>query len=105
MVSAVTLRTAGRSATITADDAKEAIRVIDQVTGEIRDKPRQASLAGLANIERRRNYRVQVTVTTETEVTCQDESAAAEIGVSDIEAGCGDIIKRQVAVTYLRPKD
>jgi hypothetical protein len=101
----MTLETAERSVTMTAEDAKKAIRVIDQVTGEIRDKPRQASLAGLANIERRRNYRVQVTVTTETEVTCQDESAAAEIGVADIDAGCGEVIKRQVAVTYLRPKD
>ena len=78
---------------------------VDRVTGEITEHPRQGSIAALANIERRRDYRVQVTVTTEVAVTCKDEATAAEIGVADIDAGCGEVIKRQVAVTYLRPKD
>ncbi len=77
----------------------------DPATGEIKDKPRQGSIAALASIERRRDYRVQVTVTTEAFVTCHDEDAAAEIGVADIDAGCGEVIKRQVSVTYIRPKD
>ena len=101
----MTLETTEGSVTMTADEAAKAVRAIDGITGEIKDKPRQASIAALASIERRRDYRVQVTVTTETAVTCKDEATAAEIGVADIDAGCGEIIKRQVAVTYLRPKD
>ena len=108
----MTLETTEGSVTMTAEDAKRALRAagqiqrtVDGITGEIKDKPRQGSIAALANIERKRGYRVQVTVTTETAVTCEDEAAAAEIGVADIDAGCGEIIKRQVAVTYLRPKD
>lgn len=88
MVESVTLTTAKGSATITA-----------------KDRPRQAALAGMAGLGRKRDYRIQVTVTTETVVACKDESEAAEIGVAEIEAGDGEIIKRQVAVTYLRPKD
>jgi hypothetical protein len=98
--------------TMVAEDAKRALRAagqiqktVDGITGEIKDRPRQASLSGMAAIERHRDYRVQVTVTTEATVSCHDEGAAAEIGVNDIEAGLGEIIKRQVSVTYLRPKD
>lgn len=105
MVESVTLTTRGRSATMTAADIDKQIEAVDRITGEIKDRPRQASIAALANIERERNYRVQVTVTTEATVSCHDEATAAEIGVADIDAGCGEIIKRQVAVTYLRPKD
>ena len=77
----------------------------DPATGEIKGRTRQTSIAALASVERYAHYRVQVTVTSEVTVRCHDETEAAETGVADIDAGCGEVIKRQVAVTYIRPKD
>lgn len=105
MVESVTMTTREGSATITADDARKAIRVIDRVTGEIKGRPQQGALAGMDSVDWERIYRVRVTVISEKIVKCADESEAAQVGVDAIDSGDGEVIRRSVAVTYVRPKD
>jgi len=79
-------------------------RIVDNITGEFRDLPRQETLPGVRRGSIERPYRVQLTITTETTVRAHDEERAEEDGLADIDAGDGTIIKRQVSVSLIQAK-